>query len=86
MSAQTVTFTSIPLWVQVWGLPFDLITMEAGKDIGSSLGTMVDIDHKAFTSDQAHFIRLRVELPLDKPLCQGGVVLNPEGDKSPSWV
>ena len=81
MLARNVTFTSIPLWVQVWGLPFDLITMEAARDIGSGLGTVVDIDHKAFTSDQTRFIRLRVELPLAKPLRQGGVVLNPEGDR-----
>ena len=29
MTASTVTFTSIPMWVQVWGLPFDLISEEA---------------------------------------------------------
>ena len=55
--------------------------MEARRDIGSGLGTVVDIDHKTFTSDQARFIRLRVELPLAKPLRPGGVVLNPEGDR-----
>lgn len=49
MSTRNVTFTSILLWVQVWGLPFDLITMETERDINSGLGTVVDIDHKVFT-------------------------------------
>nr|XP_023884581.1 uncharacterized protein LOC111996812 [Quercus suber] len=30
MTARTVTFTGLPIWVQIWGLPFDLINAEAG--------------------------------------------------------
>nr|POE88923.1 hypothetical protein CFP56_54677 [Quercus suber] len=62
---------------RVWGLPFDLLLEEVGKDIDNGLG----VDLKAFSSDQARFIRVRVALPLDKPLHQGGVVASPEGDK-----
>ena len=53
----------------MWGLPFYLLLEEVGRDIGSSLGEILEVDLKAFSSDQAHFIRVRVELPLDKPLC-----------------
>ena len=42
---------------------------------------MVEIDTKAFSSEQARFVRVRVETPLDKPLRWSGVVVNPEGDK-----
>ncbi|KAK9999217.1 hypothetical protein SO802_018820 [Lithocarpus litseifolius] len=80
MTARTVTFNSIPLWVQVWGLPFDLISKEATRDIGGGLGTVVEIDNKAFSSEQARFVWVRVKIPLDKPLPQNGVVANPEGD------
>ena len=52
-----------------------------GRDIGSGLGEVLEIDLKAFSSDQACFIRVRVELSLDKPLRRGGVVVSPEGDK-----
>ena len=52
-----------------------------GRDIGSGLGEVLEVYLKAFSSDQACFIRVRVELPLDKPLYQGGVVASLEGDK-----
>ena len=65
----------------MWGLPFDLLLEDLGRDIGSGLSEVLEVDLKAFSSDQACFIRIRVELPLDKPLSQGGVVVSPEGDK-----
>jgi len=30
MMARLVTFTGLPIWVQIWGLPFDLINAEVG--------------------------------------------------------
>ena len=34
-----------------------------------------------FSSLNKRFIRVRVEIPLDKPLRWSGVVVNPKGDK-----
>ena len=56
------------MWVQVWGLPFDLLVEEVSRDIGNDLGKVLDVDLKAFLSDQARFTRVRVELPLDKTI------------------
>lgn len=55
---------------------------ETSKDIGMGLGEVVEINSTAFTSEQARFIRIIIELPLDKPIRKGGgIVSSPEGDK-----
>ena len=82
MTARSVTFTHMPIWVQVWGLPFDLITEEAAHDIGQGLGKVIEVDCKALKTDQARFLRIKVEVPLEKPLRRGGPVVSPEGDEA----
>ncbi|XP_030970537.1 uncharacterized protein LOC115990909 [Quercus lobata] len=81
MTTNSVIFSALPIWVQVWGLPFDLMNEEAGSENGKGLGHVVEVDKKTFLSDQAHFIRIRVELPLEKPIRRGGWVANPKGDQ-----
>ena len=61
-------FPCVSIWLQVWGLPFDLINEESGKDIGESVGKVMEVDYKAIAADQARFLRIRVELPLGKPI------------------
>ena len=51
MIATSVRFTSMPMWVQVWSLPFDLLLKEMGRDIGSGLGEVLEFYLKAFSSD-----------------------------------
>ena len=82
MMPRSVKFTSVPMRVQVWGLPFDLINEDAGRDIGSGLGRVVDVDSEALTANQERFLRIRVEIPLKKPLCRGSPVISPKGDKA----
>ena len=81
MMARSVNFTGLPIWVQVWGLPFNLINDEAGLEVGKSLGHVIEVDYKALTTNQARFLRVRVVLSLDKPIRRGGSVVNPKGDK-----
>ena len=76
----SVTFTYLPIRVEVWGLPFDLFSEEVRTDIGKGLGCVVDIDSKSITSDQARFLQIRVEIPLDKPIRRGSKIQGPEGD------
>ena len=47
MMARTIIFNFIPLWVQV-GLPFNLISEEASRDISGGLVNVVEIDNKVF--------------------------------------
>ena len=43
---------------------------------------VIEVDCKAIKTDQAQFLRVRVEMPLDKPLRRGGLVVSPEGDEA----
>jgi len=61
-----------------------LFNEDATRDIGKHIETMIEVDSKSFSSEQARFLRIRVEIPLNQPLCRGGLVVNPEGDHS--WV
>ncbi|KAL0010459.1 hypothetical protein SO802_005567 [Lithocarpus litseifolius] len=82
LTARTVSFKSLSMWGQVWGLPFDLINEEAGLDIGRGIGSVVEVDYRALASEQAHFLHIRVEVLLDKPIQRGGQIVSLEGDRS----
>ena len=66
-----ISFTHCPMWVQVWGLPFDLFFKEVGQDIDLELGRVIEVDCKGLNSDQARFLRIQVEIPLERPLRRG---------------
>ena len=59
----------------------DLINEEAGMDIGKGLGHMVEVDSTALASEQARFLWIRIEIPLNKPLHKGAPIVSPKGDK-----
>ena len=73
-----------PFWVQIWGLPFELMTEEVGKDIGCKLGKVIEVDRRALQADQAKFLQVRVDLPIEKRLRRGGYIINIDGEKG--WV
>ena len=62
-------------------MPFNLINEEASLDISQGLGKFIDMDCKASKSDQARFLRVCVEIQLDKPLRKGGPIVSLKGDK-----
>ena len=84
LTSENITFTHSSFWVQLWGLPFELMTEMVGRDIGNSMGRFIELDKRANQFDQAKFLRIRVELPVEKPLQRGGNIMGMEGDKY--WI
>lgn len=39
-----------------------------GRDLGNSLGRYIETDKRSWLSEQAKFMRIRVDLPLNRPL------------------
>ena len=44
LASENIVFTHSPFWVQLWGLPFELMFEVVGRDIGNSLGRFIEID------------------------------------------
>lgn len=65
LSVANIIFMHSPFWVQVWGLPFELMPEEIGKDIGNCIGNYVETDRRSWQIYQAKFMQIRVELQID---------------------
>ncbi|KAL0010483.1 hypothetical protein SO802_005591 [Lithocarpus litseifolius] len=70
--------------LSIWGLPFENLSEEVGRDLANSLGRYIDTNKRSWLFEQARFMRVIVDLPLDKPLRRGGNIVNLEGEKT--WV
>ena len=84
LSAANIVFSHLPFWVQVWGVPFELMTKDTGRDIRNRIGNFLEANKRSWQLDQAKYMRVRVELPLNKPLHRGGYLMSMEGEKL--WV
>nr|POF16171.1 hypothetical protein CFP56_24198 [Quercus suber] len=51
LSTANLVFTHAPFWVQVWGLPFEHMTEEAGRDIGGKIGRVIEVDKRSWQAD-----------------------------------
>ena len=65
MIANNISFTHSPFWLQIWGLPFDMMSEKIGRDIGNNIGNFMATDSRSWSSDQVKFMRIRVNIPLD---------------------
>ena len=79
-----ISFTHSPFWVQIWGLPFEHMSQGVGEDIGSKLAKFIEVDRRSRKSDQEKFMRIRVELEINKPLRRGAYIASSNGERL--WI
>lgn len=84
LSSTNIVFTHAPFWVQVWGLPFEFMNEEVGKDIKGTIGNFIEVNKRFWQSDQVKFMHIRIDVDINKPLRRGGYVSRLEGGKH--WV
>ncbi|XP_023921589.1 uncharacterized protein LOC112033044 [Quercus suber] len=79
MTADNVWFDSVALWVQIWGTPFDLVSPKIAKTVGSRLGSVVEVEKKQKLEGQSYFMRVKVAIPLAKPVWRGAFLVGSDG-------
>ena len=65
-------------------LPFDMVSPQVAKVVGSRLGMVEDVEKRRGQDTLNYFMRVRVALPISKPLRCGGFISNSNGERT--WV
>ena len=84
MTVGNIKMENVSLWVQIWGVPLDMISPQVAKQIGGRLGEVEEVEWKKKRDDVNFFMRVRVALPISKPLRRGGFIVGT--DRERYWV
>ena len=84
MTAANVKFESVSLWLQIWGAPFDMVSPKVATEVGSRLGVVEEVEKRRRQDSQSLFMRVKVALPISKPIRRGGFLAGSDGQRT--WV
>nr|POE66312.1 uncharacterized protein CFP56_75139 [Quercus suber] len=83
-SADDAMFLHTSLWVQIHNLPLRRMTRENAEVIGNTLGIVEQVDVSTNGECRGRYIRVRVHINIDQPLCRGRFVNM--GETKPLWI
>jgi len=84
MNANNVRLNHASLWLQIWGAPFDMVSPKVATEVGGRLGNVVEVEKRRKLDDPSIFMRVKIALPISKPLRQGGFLAGMDGARH--WV
>ncbi|XP_075654842.1 uncharacterized protein At4g02000-like [Castanea sativa] len=84
MTASNVRFESASVWVQIWGAPFDMVSLKVAEEIGSRLGVVEEVEKRQKKDAPNFFMRVKVALPISKPIRRGAIRAGSSGQRT--WV
>ena len=84
MSAKNVVLEHASMWIQIWGVPFDMMASKVAMEIGNKMGVVEDVERRRRTDEQNLFLRVKVALPISKPIRRGGFLMGLDGRRH--WV
>ena len=67
MNVGNIRMESASLWVQIWGAPFEMISPQVAREVGSRLGEVEEVEWKKKKDDINMFMRVGLALPITKP-------------------
>ena len=68
MTVGNIRLEATSFWVQIWGAPFNMVSPQVAKEVGSRLGEVEEVEWKKKKDDFSMFMRVRVALPISKPI------------------
>lgn len=72
LSIQELDLYKSAFWVQIHGLPREMLTINNAERIGKVLGNLLEVDKAAiFGVTLRSYLRIRVEIDIKKPLQEG---------------
>ena len=71
MTVANIRMEMATLWVQIWGAPLDMFSSHVAKEVGSRLGVVEEVEQRRGQDELNYFMRVRVALPILKPISQG---------------
>ncbi|KAK8684346.1 hypothetical protein V6N13_040376 [Hibiscus sabdariffa] len=77
--ADDYTFRCLPIWVRVYKLPLQAMNGEMGLRLGSCIGRALGVDHRVEGGNKGDFLRVRVEIDIQKPLRRCVMLVKPDG-------
>lgn len=78
------TFERASFWVQIHNLPFQRMNKATAEAIGRTFGTVEQVDASPTGQCHDHYLRVRIHLDINQPLCRGRMVN--AGEMEPQWV
>ena len=79
MTVENIELEHASLWIQIWGAPFDMVSPQVVKEVGSRLGIVEEVEWKQRHDDPNFFMRVKVALPIGKPLRRGSFIAGSDG-------
>ena len=84
MSVENIRLEYASLWVQIWAAPLDIFSPQVASEVGNRLGTVKEVERRRRQDELNFFMRVRVALPISKPLRRGAYIADLDGART--WV
>jgi hypothetical protein len=67
VNALSLDFSHVSLWIPFWGLPLHCKSITIGKELGSQLGTLLDVGIYDFT-EKARILKVKILFNIKQPI------------------
>lgn len=75
LDVKSLDFDHVPLWIQFWGLPLHCRSIIMGQELGSQLGTVLDVGLYEFP-EKAKTVKVKISFNIQNPIRAGMFIGN----------